>query len=202
MTHKPTFAKQQGQDFISLNKMAVKMNATNYNTFKDFIKTVDFKKKIKEGQLGKIIKLPATEFTYGVRNRTPTPIKDVINGEYGNRAEQEISKEYQTYIREKRHASHFAPRVTRHFNQMMQTRHQKQFITEKPLYKMKMFQSVKSRVAEDVKNFKKFEGENSKFNYKPKRNLKINTNHINNNNYDDGVDAMINKVQNEINETR
>ena len=75
------------------------MNATNYNTFKDFIKTVDFKKKIKEGQLGKIIKLPATEFTYGVRNRTPTPIKDVINGEYGNRAEQEISKEYQTYIR-------------------------------------------------------------------------------------------------------
>ena len=42
--------------------------------------------------------LPNEEFIYGKRNRTPTPIKDVVGYEYARNAESDIKVEYQDII--------------------------------------------------------------------------------------------------------
>jgi hypothetical protein len=44
------------------------------------------------------IYLPPQEFTYGRRNRTPTPVKDVINYEYSRKAEEVIKMEYSAFV--------------------------------------------------------------------------------------------------------
>ena len=62
--------------------MAVKMNATTYGTHKDFRKNIDIRKKMRHGTKERHINLPPEDFAYGIRNRTPTPIKDVINNGY------------------------------------------------------------------------------------------------------------------------
>ena len=81
--------------------MAIKMNATNFQTNKEFRQNVDIRKKIKQGIKKRAIYLPPEDFAYGVPNRPSTPMKNVVNNEYGNVAEEEIKKDYQTFITEK-----------------------------------------------------------------------------------------------------
>ena len=47
--HHPSKTAQPPQDFIRINKMAVKMNATTYGTHKDFRKNIDIRKKMRHG---------------------------------------------------------------------------------------------------------------------------------------------------------
>ena len=151
--------------------MAVKMNATTYGTHKDFRKNIDIRKKMRHGTKERHINLPPEDFAYGIRNRTPTPIKDVINNGYGNRAEDVIGMEYQTFMKEKQLVNRLVPKTTPHFNKMMQEN-----VEEKPLYKMKMFKDVGSKVAEGVKMFKTYHPMKRK----------------------DNLDHMIEKVENDI----
>ena len=74
------------------------MNAANYHSFKDFRKNIDIKQKLKRGKLDRKIILPKEGFTYGKPNRPPTPIKDIINNNYGNLAEISIRDEYKNFI--------------------------------------------------------------------------------------------------------
>ena len=74
------------KDFIRINKLAVKMNAANFKAIKDFRKNIDIKQKKKNRSKDKAIHLPPVDFVYGKPNRPPTPIKEVINYDYGNRA--------------------------------------------------------------------------------------------------------------------
>jgi uncharacterized protein YqeY len=181
------------------------MNATNFGTNKDFRKTVDIRQKMRHGKIEKKIYLPPEDFAYGLPNRPPTPFKDVIYNAYGNRAEDVIRNEYDCYIRERSVKNKRPPKVIpRYINpkveelkrremekkagslngydpldvptdMLQQTRN-----NEKPLYKLKMFQDVGSKVAEEIKLFKT---------YHPYKKKKKN---------DDGVDYLINKVQGEI----
>lgn len=167
------------------------MNATTHATNKDFRHNVWIEKRLPRGHKGKEIRLPPSDFAYGVPNRTPTPIKDVINNAYGNAAEARLNEEYKEFIKERSTKYKFEPRTTNHWRRTMSAKIDRRNVQEKPLYKMKMFKNAKSKVAEDVKNFKKFGGGNSKFNYNAKHNN-------NNTDMDDGVDALINKVENEI----
>ena len=64
-------------------------------------------------------------------------------------------------------------------NEEEETEEQKE---QKPLYKLKMFQNVGSRVAESIKQFKTFKQ------YRLKKPVEDNN----------GIDTIINKVQNEI----
>ena len=188
--------------------MAIKMNATTHQTNKDFRHNIDIRERIPSGKKGRTINLPPDDFAYGVPNRTPTPIKEVINNEYGNKAEQKQLRKYSNIIREKEATYTLVPKTTKHWNRLMSAKIQSRTpFEEKPLYKMKMFQGTKSKVAEGVNTFKKFKGENSKFNYNPKRNdiapkttMNVKRNIKYNEYGNDGVDEMINKVQNEIQE--
>jgi hypothetical protein len=179
------------------------MNATNFGTNKDFRKTVDIRQKMRHGKIERKIYLPPEQFAYGLPNRPPTPFRDVIYNAYGNRAEDIIRNEYDCYIKERSVKSTRPPKVVpRYINPkveelkkremekkagcftgydapmdvMQQTRK-----NEKPLYKLKMFQDVGSKVAEEVKLFKTYHP------YKKKKKVE-----------DDGVDYLINKVQGEI----
>ena len=178
------------------------MNATNFGTNKDFRKTVDIRQKMRHGKIEKKIYLPPEDFAYGLPNRPPTPFKDVIYNAYGNRAEDVIRNEYDCYIRERSVKNMRAPKVVpRYINPKVEELKRKemekragslngfdlenpygmaQTKNEKPLYKLKMFQDVGSKVAEEVKQFKT---------YHPWHKKKKN---------DDGVDYLINKVQGEI----
>ena len=175
------------------------MNATNFNTNKDFRRTVDIRQKVRHGKLERKIYLPPEEFAYGLPNRPPTPFKDVIYNAYGNRAEDIIRNEYGNYIRERSVKNRRPPEViTRYINpkaeeyKMRELEKKNGGLTtysafdkeqtknEKPLYKLKMFQDVGSKVAEEVKLFKTYHP------YRKKKKV------------DDGVDYLINKVQGEI----
>ena len=169
------------------------MNATNFATNKDFRKTVDIRQKVRKGKKEKKIYLPPEDFAYGLPNRPPTPFKDVIYNAYGNRAEDIIRNEYDNYIRERSIRDNKPPEViTRYINpkaeEYKMRELEKKGLTngfqdkekEKPLYKLKMFQDVGSKVAEEVKLFKTYHP------YRKKQKV------------DDGVDYLINKVQGEI----
>ena len=180
------------------------MNATNFGTNKDFRKTVDIRQKMRHGKLEKKIYLPPEDFAYGLPNRPPTPFKDVIYNAYGNRAEDVIRNEYDCYIRERSVKNKRPPKVIpRYINPKVEELRKKEMEkragslnydagydttqdlyqtqkNDKPLYKLKMFQDVGSKVAEDIKHFKT---------YHPYKKKKKN---------DDGVDYLINKVQGEI----
>jgi hypothetical protein len=178
------------------------MNATNFATNKDFRKTVDIRQKMRHGKIEKKIYLPPEDFAYGLPNRPPTPFKDVIYNAYGNRAEDVIRNEYDCYIRERSVKNKRPPKVIpRYINPKVEElkrremekkagsltgyeldydAYQQTKKNEKPLYKLKMFQDVGSKVAEEVKLFKT---------YHPYKKRKKN---------DDGVDYLINKVQGEI----
>ena len=173
------------------------MNATNFGTNKDFRKTVDIRQKVRHGKIERKIYLPPEDFAYGLPNRPPTPFKDVIYNAFGNRAEDIIRNEYGNYIRERSVKNSRPPEViTRYINpkaeeyKMRDLERKTGGLTayneiekqenEKPLYKLKMFQDVGSKVAEEVKLFKTYHP------YKKKKKI------------DDGVDYLINKVQGEI----
>ena len=183
------------------------MNATNFGTNKDFRRTVDIRQKVRHGKIERKIYLPPEDFAYGLPNRPPTPFKDVIYNAYGNRAEDIIRNEYGNYIRERSVKNMRPPAViTRYKNpkaeeyKLRDLERKNGGLTnyngfgnaetayenknEKPLYKLKMFQDVGSKVAEEVKLFKTYHP------YKKKKKV------------DDGVDYLINKVQNEIEENK
>ena len=177
------------------------MNAANYKAIKDFRKSVDIKQKIKKGTKGQKTILPPIDFAYGKPNRPPTPIKEVINNDYGNRAEAIIRNNYRKFIRHRSHAnfkpSKVVPRYINPLVEKIKKREEEQKKNsldanlddeelfgkkdDKPLYKLKMFQSVGSKIAESIKQFKTY--------HPYKKKVKKSN---------DGIDNMINKVQEEI----
>ena len=70
----------------------------NIQLNKNFRRSVDIKQQVYKGKYEKKIYLPSEEFVYGKRNRTPTPMKNVVNYKYSREAETEISQEYERYM--------------------------------------------------------------------------------------------------------
>ena len=85
---------QPPQDFTTINKYAIKKGATGHTSNKDFRKNIDIRKKVKVGEINKKIILPDDEFAYGLPNPPHEDIADLIYNTYGNRAEEQIKKEY------------------------------------------------------------------------------------------------------------
>ena len=188
------------------------MNAANYQAFRDFRKHVDIKQKLKRGGNKCRIYLPKEGFTYGMPNRPPTPIKDIINNNYGNIAEIRIKNEYKNFIKKMRSQSNTNINVKLSLMRKMIEEKRKKYIERrkdkmglghwekheinvstqnKPLYKLKMFSNVRSKVAEGLKMFKSFKP--------PKQKVKINNKcEIDCANENNNIDNMINKDQAEM----
>ena len=179
------------------------MGATGHTSNKDFRKNVDIRRKMKQGGIKKNIVLPDEDFAYGLPSPPHEDIADVIYNTYGNRAQDQIKKEYEAYIAEKSKVYRRPKVVPRFINpkveEMKKKEEERKANTldapleeinpedeknkepEKPLYKLKMFQNVGSKVTEGIKKFKT---------YKP---FKIKT-HVEEEN------AAINKIINDVQE--
>ena len=174
------------------------MNATNFYSSKDYRSMIDIRKKPIEGKLNREIKLPPDDFAYGIQNRPSTPIKLVVNNDFGNKAEFLIKKEYNKFIKERSKILKGPPKIVcRYINpkvfelrekeeeERKEKEREKNLVDnldenvekEPPLWKMRMFRDVGSKVAEDVKKFKT---------YKPWKKDEF------------GLDKMIKNVQEEI----
>ena len=174
------------------------MNATNFYSSKDYRSMIDIRKKPIEGKLNREIKLPPDDFAYGIQNRPSTPIKLVVNNAFGNKAEFLIKKEYNKFIKERSKILKGPPKIIcRYINpkvfelrekeeeERKEKEKEKNIVDpldenvekEPPLWKMRMFRDVGSKVAEDVKKFKT---------YKPWKKDEF------------GLDKMIKNVQEEI----
>ena len=104
------------------------------------------------------IMLPEEGFAYGIANKPGTPMKNVMYNYYGNLAEEQIRKSYEDYFTEKSKVKKLVIKKTPHFKKMQELRksmakgHEVQ--EQKPLYKLKMFQDVPSKVKYQINQFK------------------------------------------------
>ena len=189
------------------------MNAANYHAFRDFRKNVDIKQKIKHGSIDRRIYLPKEGFTYGKPNRPPTPIKDIINNNYGNLAEITIRNEYRNFLRKMRSQSNVnINRKLAQMRKMLEEKRKKNLEerkirkgdlvekpgnntvkSDKPLYKLKMFMNVPSKVTEGLKMFKSYRPPKRKIIIERNKNIKEMKDISDNN-----IENMIYKVQEEM----
>ena len=100
--------------------------------------------------------MPPQEFTYGRKNRTPTPVKDVINYEYARKAEEVIKMEYGAFMTEKSKVEKIQPKSTKQYNKLLEKKKISGLKEEKTVYKLKMFQDVESKVKNNLKTFKTY----------------------------------------------
>ena len=127
--------------------------------------------------------MPDDEFAYGLPYPPHEDIADLIYNTYGNRAEDQIRKEYEAFIAEKSKV-HRRPKVVPRFispkvEEMRKKEEERKANSldapideenleeenkepEKPLYKLKMFLNVGSKVAEGIKKFKTYKPFNVK----------------------------------------
>ena len=81
--------------------MAIHLKATSPKANKDFRRSIDIRQKVKHGKIDRKIKLPPENFSFGIANKPGTPIKDIVNNTFGNRAEAIIRKDYDEFIKKK-----------------------------------------------------------------------------------------------------
>ena len=153
------------------------MGATGHTSNKDFRKNVDIRKKMKQGVKKTNMVLPDEDFVYGKPNPPHEDIADIIYNTYGNRAEEQIKNEYEEFMAEKSKVYRRPKVVPRFINPKVEEMKKKEEERkansldapidevkeeeenkepEKPLYKLKMFMNVGSKVAEGIKKFKTY----------------------------------------------
>ena len=181
------------------------METTKHTSSQVFRKNENNRKKSKNGTKQKQIILPDDKFAYGLPNRPHEDIADLIYNTYGNKAEEETRKYYEAFIAEKSKVYKIPKVVPRYINPKVEEMRKKeeerkanlldgpieeenleeeeQKEPEKPLYKLKMFQNVGSKVAEGIKKFKTYKP------YKIKKPVEEENN---------GINKIINDVQEEI----
>ncbi|MCQ2818712.1 MAG: DUF4483 domain-containing protein [archaeon] len=114
---------------------------------------------------GKTLLLPEQNFAYGLGSKPGTPMKNVMYNYYGNMAEEQIRKSYEDYFTEKSQVKKLVIKKTPHFKKLQEMRksvaaaHETQ--EEKPLYKLRMFQDVPSKIKEQIKQFKTYKRKNN-----------------------------------------
>ena len=87
-----------------------------------------------------------SERAFGIKNRPGTPIKDIINNEYANRAEKEILKKYEAFIKQKEQETKHKTKLTASFQKLALKRREMSCKEIIEPYKMKMFKDIKARV--------------------------------------------------------
>lgn len=139
--------------------------------------------------------MPDEEFVYGKRNRTPTPIKEVICYDYAKKGEDTMRKTYSSFIGMTLNKPKLQPILTNSFkNKIYRAQEDRYHVPEKEhLYKMKLFSNVDSK----VRNRLNMERENLKL---KTANQLTRVKHNLNNNKEEDIDNLIRKVEREVHE--
>ena len=88
--------------------------------------------------------------------RPSTPIKTIINYDYSKQHELEIFHTYSNFMTERSKEFKLEAKSTRHFDNLLSLRKNKVVLKDKPLYKMKKFLKIDSKVKEQINNFKTY----------------------------------------------
>lgn len=150
--------------------MILKEKAISYNDRKNFIKGKNIQKTIKYKSKNKFISLPKHSFSYGVANKPGTPIKNVINNNYGNNAEIKLNNYYRNYFNDISKIKKLFVKKTQHFKKLQE--HNKKLRTnsselKQDVYKSKQFQHIHSKLPDFIQSFKsyRFNNQTKKFNH-------------------------------------
>ena len=157
---------------------------------------------MKQGEKPKKPELPPEDFVYGIHSPPHENFSDIINNTYGNRAEELIQKKYENFIAKKTKIYKRPKVVPRFISPKVEEMKKKEeerkakMLDEpldeekeneeqkKPLYKLKMFLNVGSKVAESIKQFKTYKPFKVKNSFKEEEN--------------NGINKIINDVQEEV----
>ena len=166
---------KQPKDFTKINKSILQKSIKGENVPEKELrkKFGNIRKKVKKGQKPQKINVPNEDRVYGLPSPKHEDIADLIYNTYGNKAEEDLKKSYENFIAQKSKVYH-RPKVVPRFispkvEEMKKKEEEKKandlnadFFEEekkepeKPLYKLKMFQNVGSKVTEDIKKFKTY----------------------------------------------
>lgn len=95
--------------------------------------------------------MPPEEFVYGKRNRTPTPVKQVINYDYGNKGKSALMQAYNHFISTSMSKSKLVPKTTKTLESRLERMKKlKQGDDAKSPYKMKIFSNIESKVKTNI----------------------------------------------------
>ena len=162
----------------------------------------NIRQKIKIGHKPQKILYPNNSCVYGLPTAKQEGIKDLINNTYGNKAEEILKKNYENFIRKKRKVTKIGKVIPRFISPKVEEMKKKEEERKanlldnpleyfdkkdgKPLYKLKMFRNIGSKVAQDIRQFRTFKPIMSK---KDNKSQEFNNNNIN---------KIINKVKSEV----
>ena len=172
--HESSEALKQPKDFTKINKSLLQKSIKEEKLPEKELrkKLGNIRKKVKKGHKPEKI-VPNTEQVYGLPSPKHESIADLIYNTYGNKAEEDLKKSYEAFISEKSKVYHRPKVVPRFISpkvELMKKKEEERKANnldlplieeenkepEKPLYKLKMFQNVGSKVAEDIKKFKTY----------------------------------------------
>ena len=159
------------KDFIKINKYLLKKN-TDINGEKIPEKErrkrlMNIRIKIKKDKKHTRNIIKSSSCVYGLANPKHEDIADIINNTYGNNAEKKLIKNYESFIKEKSKIHRITKVIPRFISpkveQMKKKEEEKKAnalitstIEQKPLYKIKRFLKVGSKVTENINKFKTF----------------------------------------------
>ena len=200
----------QPKDFTQINKSLIKKSVNGEHIQdKEIRKKLDgIRKKVKQGHKHPKIDIqPNKDRIYGLASPKHEDIADIIYNTYGNKAEEDLKKNYEAFIAKKSKVYHRPKVVPRFINPKVEELKKKEKEKkanmldelfeeekkepEKPLYKLKMFQNVGSKVAEGLKKFKTYKPHNSINCLKEKKELKIEKE-------EEGINKVIEDVKKDV----
>ena len=163
---------------------------------------------MKQGQKHKKEEIPNSNRVFGLASPKHEDIADLIYNTYGNKAEEDLKKSYEAFISQKSKVYHRPKVVPRFINPKVEEMKKKEEERkaklldtfdklfeeekkepEKPLYKLKMFQNVGSKVTEGLKKFKT---------YKPGNLISKEKNEMKKEKEEEGINKVIQDVQKDV----
>ena len=111
--------------------------------------------------------IKSSSCVFGLANPKHEDIADIINNTYGNNAEKKLKENYESFMKEKSKIRRIPKVIPRYISTKVEEMKKKEeekkenmliasTIELKPLYKLKRFQNVGSKVTEAIKKFKTF----------------------------------------------
>jgi len=161
VTHTPSRANPNKQNFKSLNKMSVNIGLATAKDFRSLARVSENVKLVPNvGTRAVKLLLPEDEFTYGNPNRPPTPMNAVMCHDYGNNAAAQTENIYRERIVEAMQQSRQRPKSTKTVQLSMQQNTKRienlknaQSHKEENLFKLKKFQTSKPKIDTINKNY-------------------------------------------------
>lgn len=92
--HSPTKAPLVQKDYNKMNKLGAVSKITKPKQVKNFREKHNFTIKDSRNRLKYAKRLPSEEFVYGIPNKPSTPIKNLVQFEYGNKATSDMNRMY------------------------------------------------------------------------------------------------------------